>query len=197
MKTCSNPNCKEINPQPITAFSKEKGRKDGLQFRCKACHKEYKAANREKILKQKAIHRKMNKEAIALDQAIRYRKDKESRRTYSSVHGKAYKSEHKEEIAFKKFQWRKSKPGKYAGYCAKRRATKLQATPNWLTKEHFKQIEEFYILAKELQWLSEEPLQVDHIVPLQGKNASGFHVPWNLQILPKSMNASKNNKLIP
>jgi 5-methylcytosine-specific restriction endonuclease McrA len=76
----------------------------------------------------------------------------------------------------------------------KRELAKIQRTPPWLTKDHLSQIEEFYLLAKELQWLSEEPLQVDHIVPLQGENVSGLHVPWNLQILTQSKNASKNNK---
>ena len=76
---------------------------------------------------------------------------------------------------------------------AKRHASKLQRTPKWLTEEHFEQIQEFYTLAKELQWLSEEKLNIDHVIPLQGEAVSGLHVPWNLQILNQSDNFKKHN----
>lgn len=91
-------------------------------------------------------------------------------------------------------QYRIDNPGLSASYCAKRRAALLQRTPKWLTESHYNEIAEFYIIAKELQWLSETPLHIDHIVPLRGKHVSGLHVPWNLQILPRSDNCHKSNK---
>jgi 5-methylcytosine-specific restriction endonuclease McrA len=100
----------------------------------------------------------------------------------------------KKKISYAK--WQRSNHDKVNAIRAKRRAAKFRATPIWLTEQHFKEIEGFYTLAKELQWLAEEPLEVDHIVPLQGENVSGLHVPWNLQILPKSLNAKKSNRLI-
>lgn len=89
----------------------------------------------------------------------------------------------------------KNNPDKVNAQTAKRRAKKLQATPPWLTKEHLKEMLEFYKLAKELQWLSEERLEVDHIIPLVSDQVCGLHVPWNLQILPKSVNVRKGNKI--
>jgi hypothetical protein len=95
-------------------------------------------------------------------------------------------------------RWQKENPGLVNAITARRRAVKLQATPEWLTEEQWAEIDQFYVLAKELQWLSDptDPLEVDHIIPLQGKNVSGLHVPWNLQILPKTLNLIKSNKVI-
>ena len=80
---------------------------------------------------------------------------------------------------------------------AKRRAVERNATPKWLTKSQLQEMEEIYALAQELAWLNQDckPFDVDHIIPLQGVNVSGLHVPWNLQLLNISENRSKRNKV--
>ena len=94
-------------------------------------------------------------------------------------------------------KYKKSNPDKLAYHKAKRRAKKLKATPLWLTDKHWKEIEEFYVLAKELAWLNQDcnAFHVDHIVPLQGKEVCGLHVPWNLQLLTAQNNLLKGNNL--
>jgi hypothetical protein len=72
-------------------------------------------------------------------------------------------------------------------------ASKLNATPEWLTKEHHEQIKLVYAHAKECELLTGDKYHVDHIIPLQGKNVSGLHVPWNLQVLPADINIKKSN----
>lgn len=68
-----------------------------------------------------------------------------------------------------------------------------KATPPWLTQQQVNQMKEKYWLAKDLKAVSGQEYHVDHIVPINGKNICGLHVPWNLQVLPSDLNLSKGN----
>lgn len=89
---------------------------------------------------------------------------------------------------------RRADPAKSAYFCAKRRAQLKNASPKWLNEQQLQEIASFYVLAVELSWLSNDRLEVDHIIPLQGVTVCGLHVPWNLQILPMRLNVSKGNR---
>lgn len=64
------------------------------------------------------------------------------------------------------------------------------ATPPWLNEEMIEQMKELYLTA-------EGGEEVDHIVPLKGKLACGFHVPWNLQKMLRGPNQAKSNHMWP
>jgi|SRR5690554_2006931 len=60
--------------------------------------------------------------------------------------------------------------------------------------EHFQdEIDKIYKSAFLIR-SSGENVHVDHIVPLAGKNVTGLHVPWNLQIISAEDNLKKSNK---
>ena len=69
---------------------------------------------------------------------------------------------------------------------AKRRASKLKATPKFANLNKI----------KEIYKNCPKGYHVDHIIPLHGKNVCGLHVEWNLQYLTPSENLSKYNKLL-
>jgi len=118
---------------------------------------------------------------------------KKANKTSTAAALKCYKENpnlHNKRVA----NWANKNKNKRNAAASKRRAAKNQRSLPWLTKEHFEQIEDFYTIAKMFQMYTGQEYHVDHIVPLQGKTVSGFHVPWNLQVLPAKENLTKGNK---
>ena len=72
-------------------------------------------------------------------------------------------------------------------HCALRYSRKKQRIPKWITKEQIHQIKIIYLNRP-------KGFEVDHIIPLCGKNVSGLHIPENLQYLSAEENRIKNNK---
>jgi hypothetical protein len=89
--------------------------------------------------------------------------------------------------------WRAANPehvrAKGLFYRNTRRAALLHRTPLW---SDLKAIEQIYQEAREFREAGLE-VDVDHVIPLQGDNVSGLHVPLNLRICLSSVNRSKSN----
>ena len=91
-------------------------------------------------------------------------------------------------------EWQNNNRGLVNAVAAKRRATKRNATPKWLTQSQIIEIKQLYVLARKLSIDNNTLYHVDHIVPLVSDTVCGLHVPWNLQILLASDNIRKSNK---
>ena len=101
-----------------------------------------------------------------------------------------YQKENKEKKAVWQDTYRRKNLDKLAVKEARRRASKLDATPRWLSPQHLEEIQEIYTYA------GKHGLHVDHIVPLKNKTVCGLHVPWNLRAITPEENMIKHNKLI-
>jgi hypothetical protein len=73
-------------------------------------------------------------------------------------------------------------------------AAKKRAMPPWLTPEHLAQIAAAYAEAHETSQRTGVLHDVDHEVPVRGRSVCGLHVPWNLRVLPASVNRGKGNR---
>jgi hypothetical protein len=76
-----------------------------------------------------------------------------------------------------------------------RRAKRLRAaTPAWVDQDAIATI---YSQARRMTAEAGIPHEVDHIVPLRGRNVCGLHVPWNLRVIPSVDNRRKSNAFDP
>jgi 5-methylcytosine-specific restriction endonuclease McrA len=92
-----------------------------------------------------------------------------------------------------KRRWKKNNVAYTRADSVRRYAAKINRTPNWLNAGEFFEIECIYKYCAGLRKIGMN-YHVDHIVPLQGDNVSGLHVPWNLQVIHADENLSKGNK---
>jgi phage-related tail protein len=80
--------------------------------------------------------------------------------------------------------------GHYNAIHIKRLADQEKRTPLWANQ---KKMQEFYAKAVRLTKKTGVQYDVDHIVPLHGKNVCGFHVETNLQVITRVKNSKKGN----
>ena len=157
-----------------TDFHKSSQRKTGRQSYCKAC---------EAVVKLRRYHEKVKSDQSAKEKKAEYdrmRRDlnREKITAYDKIRNG---SDHRR--ALKRGRVRARKAG--IGF----------ATPKWLSSDHRQAMKAIYRLSAKWQKTFGMEYHVDHIVPLRGKNVCGLHVPWNLQILEKSLNKAKSNQL--
>ena len=65
--------------------------------------------------------------------------------------------------------------------------SKEQKIQDWISK--------IYLAKQEMQAFFGVKLNIDHIIPINGKNICGLHVPWNMRITTEKFNKSKQAKI--
>lgn len=110
----------------------------------------------------------------------------------ASLLNKQWRERNKEAFAEYAVQWRRDNLDKLTKNAASYRAAKLQATPSWANHEKIQQI---YTEAAQRTKETGIEYTVDHTIPLNGETVCGLHVEYNLQVLTRSENSSKGNRL--
>ena len=214
-KTCKG--CDQV--KPLSLFHKHKQMADGHLNFCKVCHYEKSKVNRlANPDSRKAEHARLRERKGFMTRAEYNAKRTENpkgrqatcrdyilkNKDKIAAYGKQYEQKNKERIAARKAAtleqrrevqrlWRKNNLGLVLADRAKRRAAKLNRTPAWLTQFDRLKMKCYYQVATMRSRESGQNWHVDHIIPLQGKNVCGLHVPNNLQIIPAIENMRKNN----
>lgn len=172
--------CKCEVVKPLIAFGRLSEAKDGLTYACLDCArakmKAWRDANKDRDRAAKTRWADQNREKI-------------------KCKSKRYYAENKEKHKVACDRWSKANPSNVLIRQSKRRASKRNAMPTWLTAIHMAQIQEMYDVATACTMQTGIKHHVDHIHPLQGKSFRGLHVPWNLQVIPAHDNHVKLNNL--
>jgi len=190
IRICSR--CSKIGLENIEYsmyWSVERG-KYRYQSQCKEClnkyarkhNKKYYRDNSDKILKHKKEYHKKNRRKILEKKKEHYYNNKEHVLSLK----KAWKDKNKDKVKEMSIRDYKKHKARINAQRVKRRALKINQTPN-LTENEKKKIEVYYMIS---QYLGEE-WHVDHITPLSKK---GLHHPDNLQITTKKYNLEKSDK---
>lgn len=158
------------NPEKAAAINKkydEKNRSKRSEYA-----KQYRKANPEKVLAQNKAWAAANPEKI---------------KGYVKKATKAWYERNPDYQS----NFYKANKERYVAARARRRAAQESATPNWLTAIHKAMIQQMYDVSEARFIQTGVKHHVDHIVPINGKNVSGMHVPWNLQVVTARENLSK------
>ena len=196
--------CKCVLPR--SAFgTRPNGKPKGY---CRPCDREYKTAwyarNRQQITEKFRAWRKANPDIkAARDRSYRERnrerclerarqwvaRNKEKRREiwqrwYANNRAKA-------DAATKK--WIREHPHHVSERSRRLKAIRKQCYVKWASRDAMAAL---YAEASRLTRETGIPHEVDHIVPLASRIVCGLHWEGNMRVVPRSVNRSKNNKLI-
>jgi hypothetical protein len=138
------------------------------------------------------------------------RKWLESNRDVHSARVKRWQAKNKDKIAIdrkiwekanpdkvkaKTLRWRKKHPEKHTALAVASVARRAKRVPKWNTSDDRWLMAQFYDVARLRTKATGVVWEVDHIIPLRGKEVSGLHVPSNLQVILKSENRAKRNSV--
>jgi hypothetical protein len=158
-----------------TELQKMKEYKTCNPEKIRSLNKRYREENRDKCLETSRVYRETNGDKKREGQRLHYQRNRQ-------------------QVLEANKQWKLRNPDKKAAANAKRRAAKKNACVSWADEE---KIISFYTCAQHLTKTTGVVHDVDHIVPLINDIVCGLHNEFNLDVLTKSQNSSKGNRVWP
>ena len=152
-----------------------------------ATNKKYDEKNRDKRSEYAKQYRKANPEKVQELAKAWAKANPEKIRGYVQKASKAWHERNPDYLS----NFYKANKERYVAARARRRAAQDSATPAWLTAIDKAMIQEMYDVSEARYIQTGIKHHVDHIVPINGKNVAGMHVPWNLQVITAHENLSK------
>lgn len=165
----------------------------------------YYERNKEAILAKRKAHYAQNAEQVKARVLARQRNNHDAYLAYQ----RAYAADNTDVAVARTKAWREANPEKAkvnntlhsaqwrvhnrAAYNQMQRArvSRMKKLPAWADVAA---INGMYELAQVFRRIGMQ-MEVDHVVPLQGKTVSGLHVETNLQLLVQATNRKKSNKI--
>lgn len=177
-----------------------------MEHRRLKCKRHY-AGNAEALKSQTAAYRRKNPELVTAMSKAYYAENRDSilskkqayrlrnlRRVTEYLRG--YRKENREALIEYSRDWRKANPELSLAYAVKRRKLEQARRPSWFGELDHLVLRE----AKHLRALREKAtgieFQIDHMIPLRCRGASGLHCASNIQVIPAYLNAFKKNSLL-
>ena len=189
-KTCSK--CK--TEKSTDMFYNKAASSDGKTSACKKCigivDKRWKLANKEKVATARSEYVDRNRAKINAACREWQRNNPEKRREMAADWYQRNKARKRETDKI----WTEENRDKKNYLSSMYRASKKYRTPNWLTEQDLEIIKALYTLAQQLTESTGISHEVDHIIPMNGKDVSGLHCPLNLQVITKETNRKKYNR---
>lgn len=161
------------------AYAKQRAQDPLRKAAKKEYNKQYKIKNKDKVKAAMQQWVASNRQAV---------------QEYQKVYRIGYYIANKEASIARTRRNRHKNPGKYNAISRNYQASKARRIPRWLTKSDYCEIQWAYVISAEKTKLTGIIYQVDHIIPLNGRNVSGLHVPSNLRVITKTLNNKKKNK---
>lgn len=199
LRACAD--CKQLYPATAAHFSRNRRRKDGLVLWCKACAaKRWQAhykLNREKLIARavEGTRKRRQRPEVAEANCVAAREAKRAlladpvaraahrKRTSDWVKANPERAK----------QFKHAQPAWRAHRGRMREERVRRATPPWVNVAAIRAV---YEEAARVTLATGVPHEVDHIVPLGGRNVCGLHVPWNLRVITAEANRLKNNTFV-